>query len=68
MTIAGVKVAVTIAPGLQVKYPSRRPTRCTTLDVFKDSAAGALPAILQLYGLNCLRLWCFEERTKDRER
>ena len=36
---------MTIAPGLQVKDPSRRPKRCTTLDVFRDSAAGALPAI-----------------------
>jgi len=36
---------VTIAPGLQVKDPSRRPKRCTTLNVFRDSAAGALPAI-----------------------
>ena len=35
---------MTIAPGLQVKDPSRRPKRCTTLDVFRDSAAGALPA------------------------
>ena len=33
-----VKVNVTIAPGLQVKDPSRRPKRCTTLDVFRDSA------------------------------
>jgi hypothetical protein len=40
-----VKVDVTIAPGLQVKDPSKRPKRCTTLDVFRDSAAGALPAI-----------------------
>ena len=40
-----VKIDVTIAPGLQVKDPSRRPKRCTTLDVFRDSAAGALPAI-----------------------
>ena len=40
-----VKIDVTIAPGLQVKDPSRRPKRCTTLDVFRDSAVGALPAI-----------------------
>ena len=39
-----VKMDVTIAPGLQVKDPSRRPKRCTTLNVFRDSAAGALPA------------------------
>ena len=24
--------------------------------------------IFQLYGQDCLRLWCFEERTKDGER
>ena len=39
---------MTIAPGLQVKDPSKRPKRCTTvttLDVFRDSAAGALPAM-----------------------
>ena len=39
------KVDVTIARGLQVKDPSRRPKCCTTLNVFRDSAAGALSAI-----------------------
>ena len=44
---AGVKVDVTLAPGLQVKDPSKRPKSATSLDpdVFRDSAAGALPAI-----------------------
>ena len=40
-----VKVDVTIAPGLQVKDPSKRPKSATSLDVFSASAAGALPAI-----------------------
>jgi hypothetical protein len=42
---AGVKVDVTLAPGLQVKDPSKKPKSATSLDVFRDSAAGALPAI-----------------------
>ena len=46
---AGVKVDVTIAPGLQVKDPCKRPKFATSgsLDVFRDiaAAAGALPAI-----------------------
>ena len=43
---AGVKVDVTLAPGLQVKDPSKRPKSATSLDVFRDSAAavGALSA------------------------
>ena len=36
---------MTIAPGLQVKDPSKRPKSATSLDVFSASAAGALPAI-----------------------
>ena len=40
-----VKVDVTLAPGLQAKDPSRRPKSATSLDAFRDSAAGALPAI-----------------------
>ena len=40
-----VKVYVTIAPGLQVKDPSKRPKRCTTLDVFRGSVDGAFPGI-----------------------
>ena len=42
---AGVKVDVTLAPGLQVKDPSKKPKSATSLDVFRDNAAGALPAI-----------------------
>ena len=42
---AGVKVDVTLAPGLQVKDPSKKPKSATSLDVFRDSAAGALPGI-----------------------
>ena len=41
----GVKVDVSLAPGLQVKDPSKKPKSVTSLDVFRDSAAGALPAI-----------------------
>jgi len=37
-----VKVDVTLAPGLQAKDPSRRPKSATSLDAFRDSAAGAL--------------------------
>ena len=42
---AGVKVDVTLAPGLQVKDLSKKPKSATSLDVFRDSTAGALPAI-----------------------
>ena len=35
-SFAGVKVDVTIAPGLQVKDLSRRPKSATSLDVFRD--------------------------------
>ena len=43
----GVKVVVTLAPGLQVKDPSKKskPKSATSLDAFRDSAVGALPAI-----------------------
>ena len=41
----GVKVDVTLASGLQAKDPSKRPKSATSLDVFRDSAAGDLPAI-----------------------
>ena len=40
-----VKVDVTLALGLQVKDPARRQKSITSLDVFRDSAASALPAI-----------------------
>ena len=39
-----VKVDVTHAAGLQVKDLSRRPKSATSLDVLRDSTAGALPA------------------------
>ena len=45
ITSAGVKVDVTLAPGLQTKDPSKKPKSATPLDVFRDSTAGALPAI-----------------------
>ena len=36
---------MTLAPGLQVKDSSKKLKSATSLDVFRDSAAGALPAI-----------------------
>ena len=42
---AEVKVDVTAASGLQVKNPSKKPKSVGSLEVFSDSAAGALPAI-----------------------
>ena len=56
---AKVPVNVTLAPGLQVKDPSRRPKSATSLDVFRDSAAGALPAnLLSSVHLSGISLWC----------
>ena len=40
-----MKVDVTAASGLQVKNPSKKPKSVGSLDVFSESAAGALPAI-----------------------
>ena len=42
-----MKVDVAAASGLQVKNPSKKPKSVTvgSLDVFSESAAGALPAI-----------------------
>ena len=59
-----VKVDVTIAPGLQVKDPSRRPKRCTTLGVSTTSGTVLLVHLIKLPAI-WARLWCFEERTKD---
>ena len=42
---AEVKVDVTAAFGLQVKNPSKKPKSVGSLEVFSDSAVGALPAI-----------------------
>ena len=42
---AEVKVDVTAASGLQVKNPSEKPKFVGSLDVFNESAVGALPAI-----------------------
>ena len=45
---AEVKVGVTAASGLQVKTPSKTPKSVGSLEVFNDSAVGALPAIWAL--------------------
>ena len=42
---AGVKVGVTLAPGLQANDPSKKQKSATPLVAFRGSAAGALPAI-----------------------
>ena len=42
---AEVKVDVTAASGLQVKNPSKNPKSVGSLEVFSDSAAGALRTI-----------------------
>ena len=41
----GRDVDVTATSGLQVKSPSKKPKSVGSLEVFSDSAAGALPAI-----------------------
>ena len=66
MALAGGEAADLAAANTAVALAGEE----TATKAIQETAVAAEKAkdLFQRYGRNCLRLWCFEERTKDGER